>query len=52
MLGIDRTGLSPRVQRKVVHAGVNSVSYQQASRDLAALSDWTSPRMASAPIRA
>jgi hypothetical protein len=27
------------VQRKVVHAGVNSVSYQQASRDLAELSD-------------
>jgi hypothetical protein len=27
------------VQQKVVHAGVNSVSYQQASRDLAELSD-------------
>jgi hypothetical protein len=27
------------VQQKIVHAGVNSVSYQQASRDLAELSD-------------
>jgi hypothetical protein len=27
------------VQRKIVHAGVNGVSYQQASRDLAELSD-------------
>ena len=27
------------MQQKVVHAGVNSVSYQQASRDLAELSD-------------
>jgi hypothetical protein len=27
------------VQQKIVHAGVNSPSYQQASRDLAALSD-------------
>ena len=39
MLGIDRSGFSPRVQHKIVHAGVNGVSYQQASRDLAALSD-------------
>jgi hypothetical protein len=38
-LGIDYGGFSPRVQQKIVHAGVNSVSYQQASRDLAALSD-------------
>jgi hypothetical protein len=38
-LGLDRTGFSPRVQRKIVHAGVNGVSYQQASRDLAELSD-------------
>jgi hypothetical protein len=38
-LGIDRAGYSPRVQQKVVHAGVNSVSYQQASRDLAELSE-------------
>jgi len=36
-LGIDHTGLSPRVQQKAVHAGVNSASYQQASRDLAEL---------------
>ena len=27
------------MQQKIVHAGVNSVSYQQASRDLAELSD-------------
>jgi hypothetical protein len=27
------------VQQKVIHAGVNSISYQQASRDLAELSD-------------
>jgi hypothetical protein len=38
-LGIDQSGFSPRVQQKIVHAGVNSSSYQQASRDLAVLSD-------------
>jgi hypothetical protein len=38
-LGIDHSGFSPRVQQKIVHAGVNSSSYQQASRDLAELSD-------------
>jgi hypothetical protein len=38
-LGIDHAGFSPRVQQKIVHAGVNSVSYQQASRDLTELSD-------------
>jgi hypothetical protein len=38
-LGIDRAGFSPRVQQKIVHAGVNSSSYQQASRDLAELAD-------------
>jgi len=38
-LGIDHTGFSPRVQQKVVHAGVNSLSYQQGTRDLAELSD-------------
>jgi hypothetical protein len=38
-LGIDRTAYSPRVQQKIVHAGVNSASYLQASRDLTALSD-------------
>ena len=38
-MGLDRCGFSPRVQQKIVHAGVNSSSYQQASRDLAELSD-------------
>jgi hypothetical protein len=38
-LGIDHCGFSPRVQQKIVHAGVNGVSYQQASCDLAELSD-------------
>jgi hypothetical protein len=38
-LGLDRCGFSPRVQQKIVHAGVNSPSYQQASRDPAELSD-------------
>jgi hypothetical protein len=38
-LGLDRCGFSPRVLQKIVHAGVNSPSYQQASRDLAELSD-------------
>jgi hypothetical protein len=38
-LGIDHSGFSPRVQQKIVHAGVNSTSYQQASRDLVELSD-------------
>ncbi len=38
-LGLDHSGFSPRVQQKIVHAGVNGVSYQQASRDLAELSD-------------
>jgi hypothetical protein len=38
-LGVDHSGLSPRVQQKAVHAGVNSVSYEQASRDLAGLAD-------------
>jgi hypothetical protein len=38
-LGLDHCGFSPRVQQKIVHAGVNSSSYQQASRDLAVLSD-------------
>jgi hypothetical protein len=38
-LGIDRAGFSPRVQQKIVHAGVHSVSYRQASRDLAELSE-------------
>ena len=38
-MGVDHSGFSPRVQQKIVHAGVNSSSYQQASRDLAELSD-------------
>lgn len=38
-LGIDRSGFSPRVQQKIVHAGVSSSSYQQASRDLDKLAD-------------
>src|ERR1700722_3382950 len=38
-LGVDHCGFSPRVQQKIVHAGVPSVSYQQASKDLAELSD-------------
>lgn len=38
-MGLDHSGFSPRVRRKIVHAGVNSVSYQQASCDLAELSD-------------
>jgi hypothetical protein len=38
-LGIDQSGFSPRVQQKIVHAGVNGLSYQQASRDLTELSD-------------
>ncbi len=38
-MGVDHSGFSPRVQQKIVHAGVNSVSYQQASGDLAELSD-------------
>jgi hypothetical protein len=40
-LGIDHSGFSPRVQQKIVYAGVNSASYQQASRDLAELPELT-----------
>src|SRR5271166_871002 len=42
-LGLDRTCHSPRVQQKVVHAGVHGVSYLQASRDLAELSELSIP---------
>jgi hypothetical protein len=42
-LGLDRTCHSPRVQQKVVHAGVHSVSYQQAARDLVELSELNIP---------
>jgi hypothetical protein len=38
-LGIDHTGFSPRVQQKIVYAGVEGTSYQKASDHLAALSD-------------
>ncbi len=38
-MGLDHAGFSPRVQQKIVHAGVNSVSYQQASRDLVELAE-------------
>jgi hypothetical protein len=38
-LGIDHTGFSPRVQQKIVYAGVENTSYQQASNHLAMLSD-------------
>jgi hypothetical protein len=38
-LGLDQTGFSPRVQQKIVYAGVENTSYQQASHQLAALSD-------------
>jgi hypothetical protein len=38
-LGIDVCGFSPRVQQKITYAGVNSLSYQQASHDLAELAD-------------
>lgn len=40
-MGLDRTGFSPRVQQKVVYAGVESLSYQKASSHLAALADLT-----------
>jgi hypothetical protein len=36
---MDHTGFSPRVQQKIVYAGVASVSYQKASEHLAELSD-------------
>src|SRR5262249_28073455 len=38
-LGLDQTGFSPRVQQKIVYAGVENTSYQQASNHLAVLSD-------------
>jgi hypothetical protein len=34
-LGIDRSGLSPELQRKVVYAGTTSGSFEQGSEDLA-----------------
>jgi hypothetical protein len=46
-LGLDHCGFSPRVQQKIVHAGVNSASYEQAARDLSELSDM---RVASKPV--
>jgi hypothetical protein len=38
-LGVDPSGFSPRLPQTIVHAGVNSASYLQASRGLAALAD-------------
>ena len=38
-MGLDRSNFSPRVQQRVVHAGVNGASFQQASLDLAEMSD-------------
>ena len=40
-MGIDHAGFSPKTLQKIVHAGVNSSSYQQASRDLAVLAALT-----------
>jgi hypothetical protein len=34
-LGIDRTELSPTLQRKIVHAGTNNGSFAQGSVNLA-----------------
>jgi hypothetical protein len=36
-LGLDRTGFSPRVQQKIVYAGVAGASFQEASHHLAEL---------------
>ena len=33
-MGLDPTGLSPAAQQKVVYAGANSSSFQQAAADL------------------
>jgi hypothetical protein len=38
-LGIDRTELSPALQRKIVYAGTNNVSFAKGSADLAELMD-------------
>ena len=38
-LGLDGTTYSPRVQRKIVSAGVRAESYRAASENLAELSD-------------
>jgi hypothetical protein len=40
-LGLDQTGYSPRLQQKVVYAGVNNASYQEASHELAELAELT-----------
>jgi hypothetical protein len=42
-LGLDRTGFSPRVQQKIVHAGITNTSYQEASKQLTALADLAVP---------
>jgi hypothetical protein len=38
-LGIDRSALSPALQRKIVYAGTNNVSFAQGSADLAEFMD-------------
>jgi hypothetical protein len=51
-LGLDHSGFSPRLLQKIVHAGVNSVSYQQAARDLVELSDvWIAPKPVERMVR-
>jgi hypothetical protein len=40
-LGIDRTELSPQLQRKLVHAGTNARSFAQGSVDIAEYLDLT-----------
>jgi hypothetical protein len=39
LLGLDHTGFSPRVQQKMVYAGVKNVSYKQADDELAEVAD-------------
>lgn len=38
-MGLDQTGYSPRVQQKILDAGVHEVSFHEASNRLAALAD-------------
>jgi hypothetical protein len=40
-LGLDRTGLSPAIQRKVTYAGANKASFQEASQDLEELLEFS-----------
>lgn len=39
-MGIDRSELSPALQRKIVYAGTNSASFAQGSADVAELMDF------------